>query len=282
MKKYLVIGNPIDHSLSPLIHNFWIKKYKVIESVYEKKNIEKNELRIIVDKLRNGEINGVNITVPYKKEIIPFLDAVKGDAELTQSVNTLCKDNNKVYGYNTDTKGFKNSLVNELIDYKDKNVFIIGAGGVSSSILEAFVNTANKIYITNRTKKKADELKKLGDISLSLLGREKKTIEVVNWGEMPEVCDIVINTTSVGLNKNENLNLNFEHYKNNKNALFYDLIYNPKETNLLKEFRSRGYRTTNGLGMLVNQAAIAFNLWFDVLLSKSDINKAKEICEQNY
>ena len=190
MKKYLVIGTPIDHSLSPLIHNFWIKKYKVIESVYEKKNIEKNELRIIVDKLRNGEINGVNITVPYKKEIIPFLDAVKGDAELTQSVNTLCKDNNKVYGYNTDTKGFKNSLVNELIDYKDKNVFIIGAGGVSSSILEAFVNTANKIYITNRTKKKADELKKLGDISLSLLGREKKTIEVVNWGEMPEVCDI--------------------------------------------------------------------------------------------
>ena len=162
MKKYLVIGNPIDHSLSPLIHNFWIKKYKVIESVYEKKNIEKNELRIIVDKLRNGEINGVNITVPYKKEIIPFLDAVKGDAELTQSVNTLCKDNNKVYGYNTDTKGFKNSLVNELIDYKDKNVFIIGAGGVSSSILEAFVNTANRIYITNRTKKKADELKKLG------------------------------------------------------------------------------------------------------------------------
>ncbi len=264
MKKYLVIGNPIDHSLSPLIHNFWIKKYKVIESVYEKKNIEKNELRIIVDKLRNGEINGVNITVPYKKEIIPFLDAVKGDAELTQSVNTLCKDNNKVYGYNTDTKGFKNSLVNELIDYKDKNVFIIGAGGVSSSILEAFVNTANKIYITNRTKKKADELKKLGDISLSLLGREKKTIEVVNWGEMPEVCDIVINTTSVGLNKNENLNLNFEHYKNNKNALFYDLIYNPKETNFLNEAKLRGNKTMNGKMMFIWQAQIAFQMWTGV------------------
>ena len=117
MKKYLVIGNPIGHSLSPLFHNFWIKKYRLIDSVYEKKKIEKSELRIIVDKVRNEEINGVNITVPYKKEIIPFLDAVKGDAQLTQSVNTLCKDNNEVHGYNTDTEGFKNSLVDELIDY---------------------------------------------------------------------------------------------------------------------------------------------------------------------
>lgn len=264
MKKYLVIGNPIGHSLSPLVHNFWIKKYRLIDSVYEKKKIEKSELRIIVDKVRNEEINGVNITVPYKKEIIPFLDAVKGDAQLTQSVNTLCKDNNEVHGYNTDTEGFKNSLVNELIDYKDKNVLIIGAGGVSSSILEAFVNTANKIYIMNRTKKKADELKKLGDISITLLGREKNIIEVMDWGQMPETCDIIINTTSVGLIKDENLNLNFENYKNNKKTLFYDLIYNPKETNFLKEAKLRGNKTMNGKMMFLWQAQIAFQMWTGV------------------
>ena len=264
MKKYLVIGNPIGHSLSPLVHNFWIKKYRLIDSVYEKKKIEKSELRIIVDKVRNEEINGVNITVPYKKEIIPFLDAVKGDAQLTQSVNTLCKDNNEVHGYNTDTEGFKNSLVDELIDYKDKNVLIIGAGGVSSSILEAFVNTANKIYIMNRTKKKADELKKLGDISITLLGREKNIIEVMDWGQMPETCDIIINTTSVGLTKDENLNLNFENYKNNKKALFYDLIYNPKETNFLKEAKLRGNKTMNGKMMFLWQAQIAFQMWTGV------------------
>ena len=119
-------------------------------------------------------------------------------------------------------------------------------------------------FILQTEQKKADELKKLGDISLSLLGREKKTIEVVNWGEMPEVCDIVINTTSVGLNKNENLNLNFEHYKNNKNALFYDLIYNPKETNFLNEAKLRGNKTMNGKMMFIWQAQIAFQMWTGV------------------
>ena len=110
MKKYLVIGNPINHSLSPLIHNYWMEKHGLNDCVYEKKKVEKKDLINIVDQVRNGEIKGVNITVPYKKEIIPLLDNIKGDAQLTQSVNTLCKVNNEVYGYNTDTSGFKKSL----------------------------------------------------------------------------------------------------------------------------------------------------------------------------
>ena len=273
MKKYLVIGNPIGHSLSPLIHNYWMKKYHLIDSVYEKKKVEKKDLIGIVDQVRSGEIKGVNITVPYKKEIIPLLDEIKGDAQLTQSVNTLCKVNNEVHGYNTDTKGFKyslddshlpNNLEYNFIDCKNKNIFIIGAGGVTSSILEAFIDTANKIYITNRTKEKAKELKKLGDISITLLGRKKNTIEVVEWGEKPEICDVVINTTSVGLTRDENLNLDFKDYQNNKNTLFYDLIYNPKETRFLKEARLRGNKTMNGKMMFIWQAQIAFHMWTGV------------------
>ena len=273
MKKYLVIGNPIGHSLSPLIHNYWMKKYHLIDSVYEKKKVEKKDLISIVDQVRSGEIKGVNITVPYKKEIIPLLDEIKGDAQLTQSVNTLCKVNNEVHGYNTDTKGFKyslddshlpNNLEYNFIDCKNKNIFIIGAGGVTSSILEAFIDTANKIYITNRTKEKAKELKKLGDISITLLGRKKNTIEVVEWGEKPEICDVVINTTSVGLTRDENLNLDFKDYQNNKNTLFYDLIYNPKETKFLKEARLRGNKTMNGKMMFIWQAQIAFHMWTGV------------------
>jgi shikimate dehydrogenase len=273
MKKYLVIGNPIGHSLSPLIHNYWMKKYHLIDSVYEKKKIEKKDLIGIVDQVRSGEIKGVNITVPYKKEIIPLLDEIKGDAQLTQSVNTLCKVNNEVHGYNTDTKGFKyslddshlpNNLEYNFIDCKNKNIFIIGAGGVTSSILEAFIDTANKIYITNRTKEKAKELKKLGDISITLLGRKKNTIEVVEWGEKPEICDVVINTTSVGLTRDENLNLDFKDYQNNKNTLFYDLIYNPKETKFLKQARLRGNKTMNGKMMFIWQAQIAFHMWTGV------------------
>ena len=264
MKKYLVIGNPISHSLSPLIHNFWLEKHGLNDCIYEKKKVEKKDLINIVDQVRNGEIKGVNITVPYKKEIIPLLDDIKGDAQLTQSVNTLCKVNNEVYGYNTDTKGFKKSLQDDCVDYNNKNIFIIGAGGVTSSIIEALVGNVNKIYITNRTKEKAKELKKLADKSITSLGRKADIIKVVDWGKRPEICDIIINTTSVGLKKDENLDLNFEDYENNKNALFYDLIYNPKETNFLKEARLRGNKTINGKKMFLWQAQIAFQMWTGV------------------
>jgi shikimate dehydrogenase len=264
MKKYLVIGNPIRHSLSPLIHNYWMKKYRLIDSIYEKKKVEKKDLKGIVDQIRNEEIKGANVTVPFKKEIIDLLDHIKGDAQLTQSVNTLCKVNNEVHGYNTDTEGFKNSLIDGYINYENKNIFIVGAGGVTSSILEVFIDTANKIYITNRTKEKAKDLKKLGDMSTTLLGRKKTPIEVIDWGEKPQVCDIVINTTSVGLTKDENLDLDFKDYENNKNVLFYDLIYNPKETNFLKDAKLRGNKTMNGKMMFLWQAQIAFQMWTNV------------------
>ena len=183
---------------------------------------------------------------------------------MTQSVNTLCKVNKEVHGYNTDTEGFKESLQDGSIDYENKNIFILGAGGVTSSILKAFVGTAKKIYITNRTKKKAEELKKLGDISIAALQLEKKTIEVIDWGKKPKVCDIVINTTSVGLKEDENLDLEFEDYENNKDVLFYDLIYNPRETNFLKDAKLRDNRTMNGKMMFLWQAQIAFKIWTNI------------------
>ena len=264
MKKYLVIGNPIKHSLSPLIHNHWMRKYRLSDSIYEKKKVEKKDLKDIVEQVRNDEIKGVNVTVPFKKEIIPFLDSVIGDAHLTQSVNTVCKFNNEVCGYNTDVVGFKKSLQESSIDYKNKNIFILGAGGVTSSILQAFIDTAKKIYITNRTKEKAEELKKLGDISTTLPRFGTESIEVIDWGKRPEVCDIVLNTTSIGLTKDENLNLDFEDYKDNENILFYDLIYNPKETNFLKDAKVRGNMTMNGKMMFLWQAHMAFKIWTNI------------------
>ena len=261
MKKYLVIGNPIEHSLSPLIHNYWMKKYTLNDSTYDKKKVEKKDLKKIVDQVRWGEVKGVNITVPFKKDIIPLLDDIRGDAKLTQSVNTLCKVNNEVHGYNTDTEGFKNSLQEDNIDCDNKNILVLGAGGVSSSILQAFAHNVNKIYITNRTKDKALELKKIGDILVTMAGRKKNIIEVVDWGSKLKICDLVINTTSVGLTKDKNLNLDFGDYKNNKNPLFYDLIYNPRETNFLKEARLRGNKTMNGKMMFLKQAQIAFQMW---------------------
>jgi len=264
MKKYLVIGDPIGHSLSPLIHNYWMKKYRLTGSVYEKRKVEEKDLKDVIKEIRENKIIGVNVTVPFKKLIIPFIDELDFVAKETQSVNTLYKVDNKIVGYNTDSAGFWNT-VNILYPYNDdpampsplegKCVFILGAGGVTSSIISALYNKGAKIILSNRTKKKAEELKKLFP-----------ELEVLDWGKRPLVCDIVINTTSVGLTKDEEIKIDFSDYNKNfhKNILFYDLIYNPKETSFLKDARLRGNRTMNGQMMFLNQAIYAFKLWTNI------------------
>ena len=266
MNKYLVIGNPIDHSLSPLLHNYWFKKYKFFDSVYEKKKVDKEDLKKIVEQVKREEIKGVNVTVPFKREIINYIDTAPHDAQFTKSVNTLIKEDNKVVGYNTDQQGFEISLEENEWVSKNKKVLIIGAGGVTSSILSSFikVNGAEKIYLSNRTRQKAEELKKFWDSSLGIFQMKENTIEIVDWEKKCELCDLVINTTSVGLMKDEKINFDFSDYDNKKEVLFYDLIYNPRETNFLKEAKIRGNRTMNGKMMFLWQAHLAFKMWTGV------------------
>ncbi|MDC1130173.1 shikimate dehydrogenase [Candidatus Pelagibacter sp.] len=262
MKKYLVIGNPIGHSLSPLIHNYWMKKYRLFDSVYEKRKVEEKNLKNIVKEIRDDKIVGVNVTVPFKKLIIPFLDKLDFTAKKTESVNTILKVKNKVIGYNTDQAGFAltmRSLFPNLNDsmmpkaLQGKNILVLGAGGVTSSIIDALENESAKIFLSNRTKKKAEELKK-----------KYTQIEILDWGKRPLICDIIINTTSIGLTKDEKINIDFSDCNGDKNKLFYDLIYNPKETSFLKEAKLRGNRIMNGKMMFLNQAIYAFNLWTNI------------------
>ena len=266
MNKYLVIGNPIAHSLSPLLHNYWFKKYRFLNSIYEKKKVEKKDLKKIVEQIKNDEVKGVNVTVPFKREIFNFIDTAPHEVQFTKSVNTLVKENDKVVGYNTDQQGFEISLEENDWDCKDKKILIIGAGGVTPSILSTFIKVdgAEKIYLSNRTRSKAEELKKFWDKALGIYQMKKDTIEVIDWEKKSELCDLVINTTSVGLTKDEKLNFDFSDYNNKKDVLFYDLIYNPKETNFLKDARIRGNRTMNGKMMFLWQAHLAFKMWTGV------------------
>ena len=266
MNKYLVIGNPIAHSLSPLLHNYWFKKYRFLDSVYEKKKVEKKDLKKIVEQIKNDEVKGVNVTVPFKKEIFNFIDTAPHEVQFTKSVNTLVKENDKVVGYNTDQQGFEISLEENDWDCKDKKILIIGAGGVTPSILSTLIKVdgAEKIYLSNRTRSKAEELKKFWDKALGIYQMKKDTIEVIDWEKKSELCDLIINTTSVGLTKDEKLNFDFSDYNNKKDVLFYDLIYNPKETNFLKDARIRGNRTMNGKMMFLWQAHLAFKMWTGV------------------
>ena len=266
MRKYLVIGNPIGHSLSPLIHNHWMKKYHLVDSIYEKRKVEEKDLKNIIEEIRKDEVVGVNVTIPFKKLIIPFLDKLDFSAEETQSVNTLFKVNNKIVGYNTDRAGFGDTI-REVYPWSNdsmmplplegKYIFILGAGGVTSSIISALKSEgADNIILSNRTKEKANELKK-----------QFPELEVLAWGKRPSISNIVINTTSVGLIKDEELKIDFSDYDKNfhKNFLFYDLIYNPKETLFLKKARLRGNKTMNGKMMFLNQAKYAFNIWTNIM-----------------
>tara|TARA_Y100000816_G_scaffold277483_1_gene247699 strand:+ start:13 stop:801 length:789 start_codon:yes stop_codon:yes gene_type:complete len=250
MKKFCVIGNPIDHSLSPKLHNFWLKKNK-IEAIYEKKLLEEKEIPKLIESIRKSEINGVNVTVPFKNLVIPFLDSLSSDAKQTNSVNTICVEGDKIIGHNTDIVGFELALRYVNYDVKRKKALIIGAGGVSPSIILALKNMGcENIYLTNRTLEKAEKIKEtFNDITIQ------------KWGDIPEF-DIVINATSIGLNK-ENFDLEIKKFGNNK--FFYDVIYNPSETNFLKKAKLSGNKTENGKMMFIYQAHQSFALWNKVL-----------------
>ena len=160
MKKYFVIGNPIEHSLSPKLHNHWIKENN-IDAVYDKKKINVDDIKEIITEVKNGKINGINITVPFKKSVIPFLDQLTPLANETQSVNTVYKKDNKVIGDNTDIDGFERALKHINYSVKNKIVFIMGAGGVAPSIVLALKKMGvSKIILTNRTREKAEDFKK--------------------------------------------------------------------------------------------------------------------------
>jgi len=247
MKKFFVIGNPIEHSLSPILHNYWIKN-NGIDAIYEKQKLNQNQLKEFISQIREKKINGVNVTIPFKKFVIPYLDELSIEAKSTQSVNTIYFKDNKIIGHNTDIIGFETSVKKSKYDLTNKEVFILGAGGVVPSIIFALIKMrVSKIIVSNRTKEKVDNLKNLF-----------QNIEIVDWGKVPNF-DMIINATSVGLKKEDSINLDFSSIS--KNKIFYDIIYNPRETNFLKTGKNLGNLTLNGKLMFIYQALSAFNIW---------------------
>ena len=250
MKKYLVIGNPINHSLSPELHNHWIKQ-NGLDAIYEKKKVNINDLENLILDIKKGNINGVNVTVPFKNAIIPYLDELSSEAKKTHSVNTIHLKEKKVIGYNTDIEGFENAIQSINFDFKNKRIFILGAGGVVPSIIYASIKMGcSEIIISNRTERNAKKVKNIFS-----------NIKLVNWGETPDF-DVIINATSLGLNQDDKINLDFT--KIGKNKLFYDVIYNPTETNFLNSGKKLGNKYENGKLMFIYQAFSAFKLWHGI------------------
>jgi len=251
MKKYFVIGNPIEHSLSPKLHNYWIKENN-IDAVYDKKQLNESDIEGAIYEIKNDKIHGMNVTVPFKKSVIPFLDQLTPLAKEVQSVNTIFKKDNKIVGDNTDIVGFEKGLKYINYDLKNKNVFILGAGGVVPSIILALKRLgAAKIILSNRSKKKADDLKK-----------KYTDLEIIDWGKTPDF-NMIINATSLGLKNDDQIKLNYADIGTNK--LFYDIIYNPSKTKFLSKAKQFGNQIENGKMMFIYQAQLAFKIWHNVL-----------------
>ncbi|MDC0054560.1 shikimate dehydrogenase [Candidatus Pelagibacter sp.] len=251
MKKFLVIGNPVQHSLSPKLHNYWFK-INNINAVYEKKEINEKDIKSIISEIKNEKINGINVTVPFKKSVIQFMDELSPEANESQSVNTIYSQNGKLIGHNTDISGFELGIKYSKYDVKDKKVFILGAGGVVSSIITALKRMgAAKLIISNRTKSKAEELKNIFN-----------ELEIVDWGETPHF-DMIINATSIGLKNEDGIKLDYSKIEPAK--FFYDVIYNPKETIFLKRAKLFGNKAENGKMMFIYQAHQSFTIWHKLM-----------------
>ena len=264
MKKYLVIGNPIGHSLSPKLHNYWIKKNS-IDALYEKKLVEEKDLETLCDEVREGTIHGFNVTVPFKEKIKKYLDGFTSDAVDTNAVNTVFRKQEDgdfiAMGDNTDVYGFQKSC-----PIQGGRALIIGAGGATRAVIKSLSNLKVKSFaIINRTKENVEKL-----LQEVILSSDPKTF-IYEWcrdeGSMQKP-DIIINCTSLVLKNEDKIPLDFLKYKKNffsKKITFYDLIYNPTETNFLKNAKEIGQPTINGKMMFIYQAQQSFNRWHKIL-----------------
>ena len=250
-KNFLVIGNPIKHSLSPQLHKYWFGKNK-INAEYKKLKIDQKQIKKILDKIRKKQIEGTNVTIPFKNSVIKYLDILEGDAKKTSSVNTIYLKKQKLIGDNTDVYGFAFGILKK-IKSKIKAAGIIGAGGVTSSIILALIKKGvRKIYITNRTFSKLKVFKQ----------RFKGMIFPIRWNEYLNAfreVQILINVSSLGMQGQKDLKFDFSIF--NKKINVVDIVYNPENTKFLRDARRYGHKAFSGLDMFVYQAQKAFYIW---------------------
>ena len=251
-KKFGIIGNPIKHSLSPVLHEYWFKKYN-IDAEYSIVEATNEDLPKIIKKIKDGSYSGFNVTLPFKQKIINYLDLIVNDAEVTGSVNTLLLDNNKrVVGENTDVFGLQAAYLKEIENNLNKKALVIGAGGVSPSVVLSVQKSGiRNISITNRTKEKCIFLKNRFKF-LNIISWENLVSDIKNF-------DIIINATSLGLKNSDEFNFNFTNTK--KDVVYIDTIYNPLETKTLKHLKEEGKKVFNGLDMFIYQGQKSFYLW---------------------
>ena len=260
-----IIGNPLKQSLSPFLHNYWIDQYK-LSSYYLPLPIK--NIKNIKSSLKAFNFLGLNVTIPYKKKIIKYLDSIDKSAKAIKAVNTLLWKNNQIRGFNTDIIGFEKGLINKKWN-KKRPVIIFGAGGAAEAVTY-FLTSKNikDITIINRTKKNAEKI----------VNRYKNIKFDYKVREYNKEAGLIINTTSLGMIGYPDLNVKLN--KVNKEAIIYDIVYNPIDTNFIKDAKKHKLTTITGLEMFIEQARASFSIWFNIqpeINNKLIINIKKRI-----
>ena len=251
---YAVIGDPIDHSLSPNIHNAAFRHLE-LEHTYIAYKIPTGELAAGIDALKAIKIAGFNVTVPHKIEMMKFLDEMDTTCKVIGAVNTVLNDNGKLKGYNTDMIGFLDPIKKKNFTIKNSQVLLLGAGGAARAIITAMIKEkASKISIVNRTQENAN---KLADFAKKI-GGNVDTISMQEANKLITDYKFIINSTSIGM-RNEPSPISTENI--GKNSIVYDIVYQPINTDLIKKSKENGATIIYGYEMLLSQAACSFEIW---------------------
>lgn len=275
--KAAVIGDPISHSLSPKLHNYWLKKYNINGS-YEAIHVKPQELETAIKSIVEDGYKGFNVTIPHKEKVFQLIKSqdsslisqpLSPSALQTGAVNTvIIKQNGALYGHNSDCEGFFNNLKHSLKksssndDFADKNAFVIGAGGAARAIIHSLIVDAKvkNIFITNRSKDKFITICQDLQAFLKKFDTNLQFLDSQNFAQNLSNCDLLVNSSSLGMLNQPPLKIDLKNLK--KSAIVYDIVYKPLLTDLLKNAQNQGNKIVTGIGMLAFQGAVGFEFWF--------------------
>ena len=251
---YAVIGDPIDHSLSPNIHNAAFRHLK-LDHTYIAYKIPAGELVAGIEALKAIKIAGFNVTIPHKIEMMKFLDEMDTTCKVIGAVNTVLNEDGKLKGYNTDMIGFLDPIKKKNLTIKDSQVLLLGAGGAARAIVTAMVKEkAGKITIVNRTLENANKLAEFA----KKIGGNVDTVSIQEANKLITDYKFIINSTSIGM-RNEPSPISTENIS--KDSIVYDIVYQPINTDLIKKSKENGATVIYGYEMLLSQAACSFEIW---------------------
>jgi len=262
-KRILLIGHPVGHSVSPAFQQAALDYY-ALDVRYEAMDVDGSSLSRTVAGLRDPDVIGANVTVPYKQAVMAFIDEFDDEALLIGAVNTIENREGTLVGYNTDAQGFLKALKEESgFDPKDNNVLVLGAGGAARAVVVALAGAgASSLVVANRTLERAAAL--VDSIQYTLPSAEAIELKSDSLGLVAANCHLIVNCTSMGMSGGEGQGETpMMSDLIPSGALVCDLVYNPRETPLMHETAKAGAQVLGGLSMLVYQGAAAFGLWTD-------------------